>query len=104
MKILLRLLWVVIIAALGWFGYALTANLLVVTGLVSSDTVAAQFGVEMTHKAMIVLLLSLPIAIGSVFMQSKLRYVLLFAPLYAPSLFALFYALANAGTAAPVAG
>lgn len=102
MKAVLKLLWVILIAGLGWLLYALTANILVASGLLNANDVTASFGVEMTHKAMIVWLVCLPLSVGASFMQSALRYILLFAPLYAPSVFALLYTLINRGAAPPV--
>lgn len=98
---LLKLLWVILIAGLGWLFYALCANLLVITGLLNADQVATSFGVEMTNKAMIVWLVCVPLSVWASFMQSKLRYILLFAPIYAPSLFALVYTLLARGAAPP---
>lgn len=99
MNIILKLLWVVIIAGLGGLLYACMANVMVMSGLLSGDDVAAAFGVEMTQKAVLVWLVCVPLSIWASFMQSPLRFILLFAPLYAPSLFAVIYTLANKGAA-----
>lgn len=99
MNILLRLLWVIIIAGLGGIFYAIVANALVVSGILSGDNIATSFGYQMTQKAVLLWLACVPLAVWAVFMQTKLRYILLLSPLYAPSLFAILYALTRAQAA-----
>lgn len=98
---LLKLLWVVLIAGLGWILYAFCLNILIATGLLNANDAGTSFGYEMTHKAVIVWLICVPLSVWASFMQSKLRLILLFAPLYAPSLFAVIYTLLNRGEAPP---
>lgn len=95
MKTLFKLLWLVLIAGLGGLAYALTANVLVLSGLLQADSVSTSFGVEMTHKAVLVWIACVAVGLAASFMRSKLRYILLLSPLYAPSLFALIYTLLN---------
>ncbi len=97
MKALLKLLQVFTIIGLGWLGYAFTANLLVSSGMLTADQVSTSFGVEMTHKAMLVWMIAIPLSVWSVFLKTPLRFVLFFAPLYGPSLFAVIYTLINRG-------
>ncbi len=103
MKAVLKLLWVVLIAGLGWLVYPLCANILVAAGFLSGDDVGTSFGVEMTHKAVMIWLICVPLSVWATFMQSRWRLILLFAPLYAPSVFAVIYTLLNRGEAPPVA-
>lgn len=95
MSIVLKLLWVILIAAGGYMAYPVTANLLVVSGLLQSGAVATAFGAEMTSKAVLVWLACVPLSVWASFMHSRMRYILLLAPLYAPSLFAVVYVLLN---------
>ena len=95
MKILFRLIWLVLIAGLGGLAYALCANILVLSGILQADSVATSFGVDMTNKAVMVWIVCVLLALAASFMQSKLRYILLLSPLYAPSLFAVIYTLIN---------
>lgn len=95
MKILFKLIWLVVIAGLGGLAYALCANILVMSNVLNADAVSTSFGVEMTNKAVMVWIVCVLLALGACFMQSKLRYILLLSPLYAPSLFAVIYTLIN---------
>ena len=95
MTILLRLIWVVLIAGLGGLVYALTANILVMSGMLNADSVAAAFGFAMTQKAVLVWVGCVVLAVIASFMQGAFRYLLLLSPLYAPSIFAVIYTLLN---------
>jgi hypothetical protein len=84
------------IAALGGLAYALTANILVLSGTLQPDQVSTSFGVEMTSKAVMIWIVCVLLAItGSFMIASKWRYILVLSPIYAPSLFALIYTLIN---------
>lgn len=96
MNKLLKFLWVVIVSGLGGLAYAITANVMIAAGMLDSSAVGDAFGQEMTGKAAIVWMVAILAAIASVFIASRWRYVLLFAPLYAPSIFAVVFVAMNA--------
>jgi len=91
---LIKTLSLIIFALLGGLVFSLTAHLLIASGAMATaaDTVN-NFALDMTEKAVITWFISVVIAIGSLFIQSKWRYVLTLLPLYIPSIFAVIYTL-----------
>lgn len=92
-NIVLRILALVSVALLGGLVYAVTANVLIAAGTMPAEAVEAGFGREMTAKAVFVWMACVPAALLSFLIQSPVRYVLFFLPLYAPSLFAAVFVL-----------
>lgn len=100
MHIVLKILWLVIVSGLGGLAFALTANLLIMTGILDPATVPDGFGQALTSQAAVVWLVSIGVGALSLAVQSRWRYILLFAPIYAPALFAVIYVLTH-GTGTP---
>ncbi len=100
MHIVLKILWLVIVSGLGGLAFALTANLLIMTGVLDPSSAPDGFGQELTSQSAIVWLVSIGVGALSLAVQSRWRYVLLLAPIYAPALFTVIYVVMN-GTGAP---
>lgn len=78
-------------AFLGFVLYAITSNMLILTGLMPSGEGSEGFGQDMTHRSMLLYMLSLPIGLAGIFIQQNWRWPLYLCPLYAPSLFAIIH-------------
>ncbi len=91
----IRFAGLVLFAALGFILYAIVTNILVMAGLTPSGDGSEGFGKDMTHKAMIVFMASLPIGLISLFIKDNWRWVPYLSPLYAPSLFAIVHTLTH---------
>ncbi len=73
--------------------YAVTFNLLVFFNIVPLENADKAFGTIVTTRATYVWLACLLPGFASLFMRTKWRLLLYFAPLFAPSLFAVFFTL-----------
>lgn len=95
MNIAFRVLVFFLVIGIGGLAYALSVNLLMMSGLLQTDQVAASFGTEMTRKAVFIWIVCTGAAVWASFMQRRWRYILLLSPIYAPSGFAILYVLLN---------
>ncbi|MCI5059804.1 MAG: hypothetical protein MRY79_01895 [Alphaproteobacteria bacterium] len=92
-QIFFRLIILVTLSLLGGLLYAFSVNLMIMGGMLSSDTIANNFGRELTEKTVLVWLGAIVLGFISVFIQADWRKTLLFCPLLLPSLFALIYVI-----------
>ncbi len=93
MDYVLKFIVLISLTLLGGLLFALTINLLIMSQAIPSESLNADFGREITHKAIYVWLGSIILGIVSIFIKQKWRYVLLISPLILPSLFAFIYSL-----------
>lgn len=93
MKILFRLLVLIILSLLGGLLYSFTVNLLIIADMIPSNDLSGALGYEMTNRSVLVWIVSIMLALGSLFTDAKWRYGLLVLPLLAPSFYAALYAI-----------
>lgn len=99
LTILRKILILSVIAGLGGLLYAFCANLFIKSGMMPVDAVDTAFGYQMTEKTVFVWLASLiPAAMCMFFAAGKWRWLIITAPLYAPSVFAVIYILTNSNS------
>lgn len=95
MQMLFKIIILITLALLGGVLYSFSANILIMTNILPTETVSSNFGYEMTSKAVLVWIVSVVLGIISLFIKEKWRYFLLLCPLVTPSLFALLYSLSH---------
>jgi len=93
MKIFFRLLVLMILALCGGLIFSLTVNVMIMAGLIPTESLSNEFGYEMTNRAVLVWIVATAIAVISLFTDAKWRYALLALPVVAPSLYSILYAL-----------
>lgn len=84
---LYRLMIFIIIVIMGGFLFAVTANLLIKFGLMPDGF----DGRLLAQKTTYIYMSATVIGFISIFIKQDWRNILLFAPLYAPSIFAIIY-------------
>ncbi len=92
--VFLNLAKVAVIAALGFFVFALTFQILVASGVLNADMDGEGYGRALIQQAVLIWLGSVMVALLSLPIKAGWRWPLTLAPLYAPALFAVFHALA----------
>lgn len=95
MQNLFRFVVLIIIGLLGGLLFSFSVNIMIMTDILDVDNVRGGFGYEMTSKAVFVWVTAFVLGIISLFIKEKWRYILLLSPLYAPTVFALLYALSQ---------
>lgn len=91
--ILFKILLIIMSAIIGWFLFAVSANILLFTNAFSEEAIANNVGFNMTQKAINVWLVSLFLSGGVFIFKDKFRYFFLLLPLITPSIFAVLYAM-----------
>lgn len=99
MTTLLKILVWFIVSGAGFMCYPLVANLLVMTGILSADNVAASFGHDMTSKVVVVWVVSTVLAAAAFAGRGWWTWIFRLAPIYLPSAFAIIYTLVSTGGA-----
>lgn len=95
MEWIIKILSLVVIALIGFTLVSVNLNLMTVFNVIDVDAVDSSFGNTIINRAVIVWQVSVLIALGSLFIKQKWRYILTLLPIYAPSLFALIFALSQ---------
>ena len=95
MQMAFKIIVLITLSLLGGLVYSLTANIFVMANMIPADTASNNFGYEMTQKAVFVWMGAIALGVVSLFIKKKWRYILLFCPLIAPSLFAFLYTLSS---------
>ncbi len=94
--ILLRLAGLVVISFLGGTLYAICVNAFVYFGAMPENLPdGTGYGNYLTQQAAFVWMASIVVGIISLFIRQNWRLIFYFAPLYAPSLYAISNILAN---------
>lgn len=75
--------------------YAIAFNIMVAANLMPDPNVIPNFGELVTLRTSFVLMAAILIGFIGIFMRGFLMWPLFLAPLYLPSLFAIFYTLAQ---------
>lgn len=91
--ILLRLAGVAVLFVAGILLYAVTANLLILMGLMPEALNGQGFGYALTAQTVYVAMGAVVVGIAGIFIRQKWRNALYLAPLYAPSVFAIVFTL-----------
>lgn len=93
---LLRLAGLIVISFLGGTLFAVCVNALVYFGLMPENLPdGTGYGAYLTGRAVFVWMGAIAAGIASLFLRQGWRLIFYFAPLYAPSLFAVFNIAAN---------
>lgn len=95
MQVFFKIIVLITVSLLGGLLYSFSANILIMTNILPTESVSSNFGYEMTSKAVLVWGISVILGIISLFIKEKWRYFLLLCPLITPSLFALLYSLSH---------
>jgi hypothetical membrane protein len=94
-EFLIRFLGFVVIAVAAGPFFALTFNALVLFDVIPQEVKDTAFGNELIFKSVVVWCGSLILGFIGIFPKESWRHVLYFSPIYAPSLYAAIYTLAQ---------
>jgi hypothetical protein len=94
-SLLIRLVVLALAAAGGMTLFSLAFHGLVMLQLVPDQINGVPAGTDITTHAAYAMMASIAIGVIGVFIRPNWRYVLLLAPLYGPTLFAIIYTLIN---------
>lgn len=92
---IIKILGFIVIALIGFSLVPLMANLLTLLNVIDVETIPEGFGNAMITRATYIWLGSVVLAFFSLFIAAKWRYALKLAPLYAPTIFIIIYALSQ---------
>lgn len=88
-----KLLLLIITSFAGWLVFLVSMNLMIKLGLFPEEVMDQGFGYSIVEKSVIVWMISVVLAFGSLFTDGKLRIAFLSLPVILPSLFSLIYVL-----------
>lgn len=92
---IIKILGFIVIALIGFSLVPLMANLLTLLNIIDVEKIPDGFGNAMITRATYIWLGSVGLAIFSLFIVAKWRYILKLAPLYAPTIFIIIYAFSQ---------
>jgi hypothetical protein len=93
MDLVYRITVIIVLALLAGPLYALTINILIMGGAIDGSVISYNLGEDLSSKAALVWMGSLPFGVISLFVKNKWGKLLSAFPLIAPSIFSILYAL-----------
>lgn len=94
---LIRFTFLICVALAAGPVYAITFNALIFAGAIPQELMNKAYGTMITTRAAFIWMGAVAAGFISIFIKDEWRYILLFSPIYAPSLYAIAHTLMQRG-------